>query len=88
MIKQKTIFGEQDYDACLASVSVKNLFFDFDIWAELTNIDEKKVYLFITQPPVRYVSIKSIANELDLPQTRVIEVLFSMLERMHTRNKK
>ena len=75
--------GKPAFDACLAGGCVKDFLFDFSIWARITDDDEKKVYLFITQPPVRYVSIKVIASDLNLSQKRVIEVLFGILEKTY-----
>lgn len=69
---------ENCVEACLETVRA-NISFDFNVWGQLKTHDERFVYLFITQPPVRFVSVLSIANELNISESRVIIALFGII---------
>lgn len=68
------------YYACTESVRA-DICFDWWVWNKINNRKTKLVYLFITQPEVKYVSISAIACELGLKEQEVCMALFDILNK-------
>ena len=66
------------YKSCIKSVK-SDTKFKWEVFTKLETANEKLVYLFITQPKVRYVSVYSIAGALGLSEREVMVAMFNIL---------
>lgn len=69
---------DTSYKTCSESIRAR-IKFEWETFTKLETDNERLVYLFITQPKVRYVSILSIATVLNMSPKDVLNALWGIL---------
>lgn len=73
------MYPEKDsFKACCESIRV-DVKFDFQVLSGLKKKEERLVYLFITQPDVKYVSVVFMADMLGISQKDALLALVKFL---------